>query len=51
MMQQPKRNISVAFQSLSIIPETQKHGSELKELTTPLKQIFYSHRNLGQKEE
>ena len=32
-----EKDISVAFQRLSITPETRKHGNKLKELTTPFK--------------
>ena len=33
MQQSTEKDTSVAFQRLSITPETQKHGNELKELT------------------
>ena len=35
MQQSTKKDIIVAFQGLSITPETPKRGNELKELTTP----------------
>ena len=42
-MQQPtERDVSVAFQRLSITPETRKHGNELKELATPFKTKIYT---------
>ena len=37
MDQSTEREISVAFQRLSITPETRKHGNKLEELTTPFK--------------
>ena len=37
MHQSTERVISVAFQRLSITPETRKDGNELKELTNPFK--------------
>ena len=37
MQQSTKKDISIAFQRLSITPETLKHENELKELTTPFK--------------
>ena len=39
MQQSTKRDISVAFQRLSITPETRKHGNELKQLTAPFTTI------------
>ena len=45
MYQSTEKDISVAFQRLSVTPETQKHGNELKEVTT------HSHRNLAQRKE
>ena len=41
MQQSIERDVSVAFQRLSITPETRKHGNELKELTTPFKTKIY----------
>ena len=41
-MQQTTDKDSVAFQRLSITPETRKHGNELKELTTPFKTKFFT---------
>ena len=45
MYQSTEKDISVAFQRLPVTPETQKHGNELKEVTT------HSHRNLAQRKE
>ena len=50
MKQSTERDISVAFQRLSITPETRKRGNELKELTTPVKsKIFTTIEILGKK--
>ena len=51
MQQSTEKDISVAFQRLPITPETREHGNELKELTTPFKKKFYSHRNLASRKE
>ena len=40
MQQSTEKDTSVAFQRLCITPETQKHGNELKELTTFKTKIF-----------
>ena len=37
MQQSTERDISVAFQRLSITPEIRKYGNGVKELTTPFK--------------
>ena len=42
MQQSIERDISVAFQRLSLTPETRKHVNELKELTTPFKTKTYT---------
>ena len=42
MQKSTETDISVAFQRLSITPETWKHGNELKELTTPFKTKTYT---------
>ena len=42
MQQSTERDISVAFQRLSITPEIRKHGNELKELTSPFKTKIYT---------
>ena len=42
MEQSAERDISVAFQRLSVTPETRKHENELKELTTPFKTKIYT---------
>ena len=42
MQQSTEKDISVAFQRLSITPKTRKHGNELKELTTPFKTKFFT---------
>ena len=40
MQQSTEKDTRVAFQRLSITPETLKHGNELKELTIFNKKIF-----------
>ena len=50
MQQSTERDISVAFQRLSITPETRKHGNELKELTTPFKTKIYTATEILRKE-
>ena len=40
MQQSTEKDTRVAFQRLSITPETQKHGNELKELTISNTTIF-----------
>ena len=50
MQQSTERDISVAFQRLSITPETRKHGNELKELTTPFKTKIYTAIEILRKE-
>ena len=50
MQQSTKRDISVAFQRLSITPETRKYGNELKELTTPFKTKIYTAIEILRKE-
>ena len=50
MKQSTERDISVAFQRLSITPEARKRGNELKELATPVKsKIFTTTEILGKK--
>ena len=50
IMQQTTDKDSVAFQRLSITPETRKHGNELKELTTPFKTNFFTAIEILRKE-
>ena len=50
MQQTTNKDISVAFQRLSITPETRKHGNELKELTTPFKTNFFTAIEILRKE-
>ena len=40
MQQSTEKDTNAAFQRLFITPETQKHGNELKELTTFKTKIF-----------
>ena len=42
MQQSIERDIIIAFQRLSVTPETRKHGNELKELTITFKTNFYT---------
>ena len=42
MQQSTEKDISVAFQRLSITPETRKHENELKTLTSPFKTKIYT---------
>ena len=42
MQQLTERDISVAFQRLSITPETRKPGNKLKEFPTPFKTKIYT---------
>ena len=42
MQKSAEREISVAFQRLSITPETRKHGNEIKELTTPFQHKIFT---------
>ena len=50
MHKSTEKDISVAFQRLSIIPETRKHGNELKELTTPFKTKVFTAIEILRKE-
>ena len=50
MQQSTERDISIAFQRLSITPETWKHGNELIELTTPFKTKIYTAIEILRKE-
>ena len=50
MQQSTERDINVAFQRLSITPETRNHGNELKELTTPFKTKTYTAIEILRKE-
>ena len=50
MQQSTERDISVAFQRLSITPETRKYGNEPKELTTPFKTKIYTAIEILRKE-
>ena len=50
MQQSTEKDISVAFQRLSITPETRKHGNELKELTTPFTTKFFTAIEILRKE-
>ena len=50
MQQSTEKDISVAFQRLSITPETRKHGNELKKLTTPFKTKIYTAIEILRKE-
>ena len=50
-MQQPtEKDISVAFQRLSITSETRKYGNELKELTTQFKTKIFTAIEILRKE-
>ena len=51
MQQSTERDISVAFQRLSITPETRKHENELKKLTSPFKTNIYTAIEILRKEE
>ena len=51
MQQSTERDTNVAFQRLSIIPETPKHRNELKELTTPFKTKFMQPKKSCAKKE
>ena len=42
MQKSAEREISVAFQRLSITPETRKHGNEIKESTTPFQHKIFT---------
>ena len=50
MNQSTEIDISVAFQRLSITPETRKNGNELKELTTPFKTKIFTPIEVLRKE-
>ena len=50
MQQSTESDISVAFQRLSITPQTRKHGNGLKELTTPFKTKIYTTIEILRKE-
>ena len=50
MQQSTKKDISIAFQRLSITPETLKHENELKELTTPFKTKLFKAIEILRKE-
>ena len=50
MQPSTERDISVAFQRLSITPETRKHENELKELTSPFKTNIYTAIEILRKE-
>ena len=50
MQQSTERDISVAFQRLSVTPQTRKHGNGLKELTTPFKTKIYTAIEILRKE-
>ena len=50
MHKSTEKDISVAFQRLSITPETRKHGNELKELTTPFKTKVFTAIEILRKE-
>ena len=50
MQQSTKRDISVAFQRLSVTPETRKHGNGLKELTTLFKTKTFTAIEILRKE-
>ena len=50
MQQSTERDISVAFQGLSVTLETRKHGKELKELTAPFKTKIYTVIEILRKE-
>ena len=49
MQQSTERGTSVAFQRLSITPETPKHRNELKESTTPFKTKIYTAKEILRK--
>ena len=42
MQQSTERDISIAFQRLSITPETRERGNELKKLITPFKTKIFT---------
>ena len=50
MQQSTEKDITVAFQRLSITPETPKHGNELKELTTPFQTKIFTAIEILRKE-
>ena len=50
MQQSREKDISVAFQRLSITPETRKHGNELKQLTTPFTTKYFTAIEILRKE-
>ena len=50
MQQSTEKDITVAFQRLSITPETPKHGNELKELTAPFQTKIFTAIEILRKE-